>query len=67
MEEENEDGGETTFKTKKKAKELEPALNRPIILVCNDAYARALAPMKNIVQRLQVHCASDNKLQNRIC
>ena len=52
MEEENEDGEETTIKTKKKAKELEPALNRPIIIVCNDAYARELAPMKNIVQRL---------------
>ena len=49
MEEENVDGEETTIKTKKKAKELEPALNRPIILVCNDGYARALAPMKNIV------------------
>ena len=49
MEEENEYGEEATIKTKRKAKELEPALNRPIILVCNDGYARALAPMKNIV------------------
>ena len=52
MEEENEDGEETTIKTKKQAKEAVPTLNRPIIFVCNDGYARALKPMQHIVHRL---------------
>ena len=42
------------MQTKKKVKESFPALNRPIIIVCNDGYARALAPMKEIVLRLKI-------------
>ena len=49
-----------------KKKEVFPALNRPIILVCNDGYARALTPMKEIVLRLKIQCASEIKLSNRI-
>ena len=48
---ENEGGTKSGIQTKKKNKETFPALNRPIIMVCNDGFARALAPLKEIILR----------------
>ena len=42
----------------KKNKDKWPALNRPIILVCNDGYAKALYPLKDITLKLRVYAAS---------
>jgi hypothetical protein len=42
----------------KSTKEKYPALIRPIILVCNDGFARALFPLKDICLRLKVLASS---------
>jgi hypothetical protein len=51
-------------KPKKKEEEQTP-LNRPIILVCNDGYAKALKPLKDIVLRIKVQETLRKRLFNR--
>jgi len=41
-------------------------LSRPIILVCNDGYAKALYPLKDIVIKLKVPSASKDRLSERM-
>ncbi len=43
-----------------------PALSRPIILVCNDGFAKALFPLKDIVIKLKVPSSSRDRLNARI-
>lgn len=50
----------------KKKGEAFPALNRPLILVCNDGWAKALRPLKDIVLRMKIYSASETKLSNRV-
>ena len=50
----------------KRKKEVFPALNRPIILVCNDGWARAVRAVIPIALRLKIQCASESKLENRV-
>ena len=50
----------------KRVKEDFPPLIRPIILVCNDGFARALAPMKDICLRIRVFASSRNRIHERI-
>ena len=52
-----------------KTKEIKvkfPPLNRPIILVCNDGYAKALYPMKDIVLKLRIRAASSERVNDRL-
>jgi len=41
-------------------------LSRPIILVCNDGFAKALYPLKDIVIKLKVPSASKDRLSDRM-
>lgn len=68
---EREEGDEPDWKTKANAKVKEtkvkfPPLNRPIILVCNDGYAKALYPMKDIVLKLRITGASSERVNDRL-
>ena len=38
----------------RKNKDKFPALSRPLIFVCNEGFARALYPLKDIVLKLKV-------------
>ena len=66
MADENEESqageNEAPKKDAKRKKEAFPALNRPIILVCNDGWARAVRPVIPIVLRMKIQCASEAKL-----
>ena len=71
MADENEESqageNEAPKKDAKRKKEAFPALNRPIILVCNDGWARAVRPVIPIVLRMKIQCASEAKLEARVC
>ena len=60
------DDEEKPFPKPKAAKEKYPALIRPIILVCNDGYARALFPLKDICLRLKVLASSKQRIHERV-
>lgn len=73
MEEEGEENPEAGENSKPKAKAKGesrrftfPALTRPIILVCNDGYAKPLFPLKDIVLKLRVPSAHLDRVNDRL-
>jgi len=66
MQSANEDEDRTKQLSQKKKRDTHPPLNRPIILVCNDGYARALKPMIDIVIRLKVPSAHKIRIKQRV-
>ena len=66
----NEDGvplwKEKAMEAAKAKRQKFPALNRPIILVCNDGYARPLFPMKDIVLKMRIMAASNERINERL-
>lgn len=62
---ENEEPGETTIKRKKKDTDV-VQLRRPIIFICNDIYARPLAPLKEIALNVKIEESNREKLIARL-
>ena len=50
---------------KEKKKEF-PVLNRPIIMICNDAFGRNLFPLREITLKLKVNAAVKDRIVERI-
>lgn len=50
----------------KREQAMFPPLSRPIILVCNDGYAKALYPLKDIVLKLRIEGASSKSIDDRL-
>lgn len=59
---ENED---VILPVKKKDRDEFPALQRPIILVCNDFFAKCLWPLKEIMLSIKVNGPSQRDLLER--
>lgn len=41
-------------------------LRRPIIFICNDAYAKALMPLKEIALQIKIDASSHDRLLSRL-
>ncbi len=53
--------------TKKKKKDTDVVpLVRPIIFICNDMYAKALMPLREIALAIKISGASPDKLRDRL-
>jgi chromosome transmission fidelity protein 18 len=53
--------------TKKKKKDTDVMpLVRPIIFICNDMYAKALMPLREIALAIKISGASPDKLRDRL-
>lgn len=50
----------------KKSRAKFPPLNRPIIMVCNDGWAKALFPLKDIVLKLRVYEPTVERVNERL-
>lgn len=50
----------------KRLKHKYPALSRPLIFVCNEGFARALFPLKDIVLKLKVPNIGKDRLNERL-
>ena len=64
MESENEDDDKPK-PLKKKVSDVVPLI-RPIIFICNDLYAKALAPLREIALTIKIAEANYERLVNRL-
>ena len=64
MESENEDDDKPKH-LKKKVSDVVPLI-RPIIFICNDLYAKALAPLREIALTIKIAEANYERLVNRL-
>lgn len=64
---ENQNHDQEKSSVKKKIKDSDVvALRRPIIFICNDMYARALAPLREIALTVKIPEASPSRLHARL-
>ena len=61
-----QEGEKEEKKTQAVRKYSYPPLNRPIIMICNNGFAKNLIPLRNIVIKLQVNHCSSERLTERI-
>ena len=61
-----EDEQQTIQKTKKKKKDNSFELKRPIIFICNDLYAKAIRPLREISIQVKIQEANQNRLIQRM-
>jgi len=50
----------------KKSQAKYPPLNRPIIMVCNDGWAKALYPLKDLALKLRVNAPAAERVNERL-
>ena len=63
----NSIGNQLNALRKQKKKNEFPPLNRPIILVCNEGYAKSLYPLKDLCLKIRVPQVGQFRLTERIC